>query len=347
MNIRKPLWNTETREVPEESVFFIAGEPAMLRFDAEKILRITDVSGETVYRPGVDYLHETNSGEVRRLPGSSMPATPREDLLVAPEKAISFPDPAANAIGEGPDGKLLLFREGDFFAKLECFVSYVAAEGTVFPSFPVMGKEKLPRFRAGGKLRVAFVGDSITNGSNASGKVGFPPYAPRYADQVVQSLRDAGREVEYRNFAVGGTVTRQATELMKGYFEEFEADLMFVAFGMNDIHESSPEVYGRDIRALVDAARAVAPELEIVLISSMPRNPKWRPQLPPGPGREYCAELENIASGDPAIAVADVNAQFELLYRRKKFLDVTGNGVNHPNDFGHRLYAATVAALLG
>jgi hypothetical protein len=32
--------------------------------------------------------------------------------------------------------------------------------------------------------------------------------------------------------------------------------------------------------------------------------------------------------------------------RRKRFLDFTGNGVNHPNDFGHRLYAEVLMGLL-
>ena len=30
----------------------------------------------------------------------------------------------------------------------------------------------------------------------------------------------------------------------------------------------------------------------------------------------------------------------------KHDLDLTGNGLNHPNDFGHRLYAQTILALL-
>ncbi len=347
MNISRPLWDSETRLVQNESVFFVAGEAAELWFDAEKIVRITDVSGEILYQEGIDYTHQPGSGRLEALPGGKIPQTPREKLLISPDEAICFPDPSANAIGEGPDGKLLLFREGDFFARLECFVTYVAVENTVFPAFPALEQDKLPLFRAGGKCRIAFAGDSITNGSNASGKLNFPPYIPRYADQVVEAIRNSGREVEYRNFAVGGTVTRQATELMRDYFDEFDADLMFVAFGMNDIHSSSPQEYGRDMRALVNAALTVKPELEMVLISSMPRNPQWRPQLPPGPGREYCRELEMIAAGNPAIAVADVNAVFNTLYRRKKFLDITGNGVNHPNDYGHRIYAAVIAAFLG
>jgi hypothetical protein len=32
---------------------------------------------------------------------------------------------------------------------------------------------------------------------------------------------------------------------------------------------------------------------------------------------------------------------------KKSFMDITGNGVNHPNDYGHRLYAMVLAATLG
>ena len=35
----------------------------------------------------------------------------------------------------------------------------------------------------------------------------------------------------------------------------------------------------------------------------------------------------------------------DLLARKSDF-DLTGNGLNHPNDFGHRLYAQMILALL-
>ena len=34
------------------------------------------------------------------------------------------------------------------------------------------------------------------------------------------------------------------------------------------------------------------------------------------------------------------------LLRRKSVYDLTGNGVNHPNDFGHQVYADVIASLL-
>ncbi len=40
-------------------------------------------------------------------------------------------------------------------------------------------------------------------------------------------------------------------------------------------------------------------------------------------------------SGD-GIAMADVTEVWNRMLQRKLDLDLTGNGLNHPNDFGHR-----------
>jgi acyl-CoA thioesterase-1 len=46
-------------------------------------------------------------------------------------------------------------------------------------------------------------------------------------------------------------------------------------------------------------------------------------------------------------AVADVTTLWADLLKRKSFADLTGNGVNHPNDFGHRFYAQVILGLMG
>jgi acyl-CoA thioesterase I len=48
----------------------------------------------------------------------------------------------------------------------------------------------------------------------------------------------------------------------------------------------------------------------------------------------------------PGVALVDMTAVWQKLMERKKFADMTGNGVNHPNDYGHRLYAQAILALL-
>ena len=46
------------------------------------------------------------------------------------------------------------------------------------------------------------------------------------------------------------------------------------------------------------------------------------------------------------VALADVTSLWTDLLNRKRYYDVTGNGVNHTNDFGHRLYAQVILGLL-
>ncbi len=48
----------------------------------------------------------------------------------------------------------------------------------------------------------------------------------------------------------------------------------------------------------------------------------------------------------PGIALADLTNVWENLLTHKHFLDLTGNGLNHPNDCGHRLYAQAILSLL-
>ena len=49
----------------------------------------------------------------------------------------------------------------------------------------------------------------------------------------------------------------------------------------------------------------------------------------------------------PGIALADMTSIWTEIVARKKYLDLTGNGLNHPNDFGHRLYAGVILATIG
>jgi hypothetical protein len=44
--------------------------------------------------------------------------------------------------------------------------------------------------------------------------------------------------------------------------------------------------------------------------------------------------------------MADMTDLWAELLKHKPYWDLTGNGVNHPNDFGHRIYAQALSALL-
>ena len=48
----------------------------------------------------------------------------------------------------------------------------------------------------------------------------------------------------------------------------------------------------------------------------------------------------------PAFELADLTAVWSEMLKRKKDWDLTVNGVNHPNDFGHRVYAQVICELM-
>jgi hypothetical protein len=45
------------------------------------------------------------------------------------------------------------------------------------------------------------------------------------------------------------------------------------------------------------------------------------------------------------VALADVTTPWLEILKKKNFSDLSGNNVNHPNDFGHRLYANVILEL--
>jgi hypothetical protein len=59
----------------------------------------------------------------------------------------------------------------------------------------------------------------------------------------------------------------------------------------------------------------------------------------------YRAALAEL-TGD-GVVLADVTRLWSELIARKDPHDLSGNGLNHPNDFGHRMYAQTILASIG
>ena len=91
------------------------------------------------------------------------------------------------------------------------------------------------------------------------------------------------------------------------------------------------------------AASALAATATAILVAPMLGHGEWtatpREMFP-----KYRDELKKLA--DEGVALADVTAVWELMLKNKHDLDLTGNGLNHPNDFGHRLYAQAVLSVL-
>ena len=114
-----------------------------------------------------------------------------------------------------------------------------------------------------------------------------------------------------------------------------------LGFGMNSMQESA-EDYRRAILSIIRTIRKECPDCEFVLVSPMIPNPEIKGfqnnQLPAQQDVLYqiAAELEGVC-------IAPVHSVFrEMTARGKHYLELTGNCINHPNDFSVRVYAQTV-----
>lgn len=328
----------------------MGGEPVMfvrdgtgrangsLLLEARKVRRVTDWRGECEYEEGRDWVLEGG----RRLvlaEGSRICEISEEEMYPAAG--------AANAIaGKAGSERHLLFSEDGMFARLQALVTYEHKgwDGPVPESAAERLAKTHARLRRGG-LKVVVFGDSISAGSNATAVMGMEPGRAAFGDQVAAGLREAfGAEVKLVNEAVGGKDAKWGVENI-GVVARHEPELVIVGWGMNDASgRRPPGVFCGMVVEQMEAIRKVSGDAEFVLIATMTGNPEWT--FSGGDLYEgYRRELLGLEG--EGVAVADMTTVWRWVLTRKRFVDVTGNGVNHPNDFGHWLYAQVLLEVIG
>ena len=93
-------------------------------------------------------------------------------------------------------------------------------------------------------------------------------------------------------------------------------------------------------RTIINEVQSGAPEADVVVVSSMPDNQKV---FKDGRVLAFRDVLFNIVM--PNVALVDMTMPWMKMLERKEFSDLSGNNINHPNDFGHRLYAQVICEL--
>ncbi len=89
--------------------------------------------------------------------------------------------------------------------------------------------------------------------------------------------------------------------------------------------------------------RHICPRAEFILVASILPNPQATDFV--GfhmENRQMLLSLKEIGT-----AVADVTSMHQAFLKHKAYADMTGNHINHPNDFLARLQAQVMLATLG
>lgn len=344
LHLLEPVWKSPT--IHRESLLFIQGDPsepanARLLFPAVKIESVQAANGSATYEHDRDYRLAADGRQLELVQGSRIPKLLAANLF--PPKGADRSIPAKT----GDPTRSVLFDNGHWFHDQQVEVTYTRAVTPWPGQAPTLAAESLPRtlarLKKKEKLVLAVSGDSISQGYNASAFTHTAPAMPPYADLVAAQLRQSyGSDVELHNRAISGwSVAQGLTDL--DALLAIQPHLIVIAYGMNDVGRRDPEAFRAGISTMLQRIAKANPAAEVILVSTMLGNADWihtpREMFP-----RYRDALASLTG--PGVALADLTDLWQVLLSRKREVDLTGNGVNHPNDFGHRLYAQAILALL-
>ena len=179
-------------------------------------------------------------------------------------------------------------------------------------------------------------------------RINRPPYVPAWAELVTRKLRTAypSAEIQKWNRGAGGSTTAWGVAHAKELVCPHKPDLVVLAFGMNSLRDPA-QVYRTQIDTIIRTVREDAPACDFLLVSPMIPSPEIAGFVENTLAQQEAA-LWEIAHATAGTGVAPVHMMStELLQRGKTYYELTGNCINHPNDFSVRLYAQTVLTALG
>ncbi len=343
MHIEAPFWAGEV--IYGESLIFFRTEAkglavGKLLFTPSEIISVKSADGKQTYEADKDFRWDEKAGGLIVLPGSKLPTLSQEELYPMPGAPRSLPHKAGNAT------RHVLFDNAHWFHDQQIEVTYRTKENTAQFFTPNSTRGSLPKTmkRLADKqpLTIGVSGDSISAGYNASAYTHATPDQPPYSNLVAGELaKRFGTTVHHHNRAISGWATTNGINDAEKLIEH-KPDLIIIAYGMNDVGRRNPKLYEEEITKLIGLFQKALPESEIILVSTMLGNENWTHSP-----REMFPKYREVlfAQAKPGVAVADMTTLWEKLLSKKRDFDLTGNGVNHPNDFGHRLYAQIVLDL--
>lgn len=308
-----------------------------LMYPAKKIIEVINNGTGQKLVEGKDWV--LRKGKLILPRGSAAPIQIASEFFTIERKGSD------GTVSRGPTSVKLV--EGTFYHERQIEVTYEpASRDWKFPK-AVSSLDDLPRLKKllsqKAPVRMVLFGDSISLGGNASKFQGGWPYQPQFGDLVAWALEQrTGSKVTYMNHSRGGAGAMWASTQAASQAGWFKPDLAIVGYGMNDRTDKRKATYKHDLEAIIDEIRKESPETEIILVTSMVNNPK-QPT-----GIEPIQELRDLALSikRPGVAVADITTTHLQIMKRKPYLDTSGNGANHPNDWLQRIYAQRILEVL-
>lgn len=330
----------EGNQILNESVMFIENEDgsvddAPLLYTPDTVLSIRSSDLFTEYEEGVDY--SVVNGKIRRLEGSRIPLTKYEDYYPSTKNGGVFGG-TMDKVGGG----FVSFKEGYAFHMQQVAVSYTHSSS--WQGSPIYGKASLlpktmEKLQKKENLRISILGDSVSEGCNATGFVGAAPYSPKWSEMTVTRLKQI---YQTENIELNTTYARGGMDSSWGVSQADNVaatnpDLVVVEFAGNE-GTRTVRSYIASMERIMSTIKTNHPDCEFIFVSNFVPNPEA--VMNQGCVKNVPAYAEGLLWLEKeGVACCDIYSVYQNLISVKRYYDMTGNNINHPNDFLIRLYA--------
>ncbi len=314
--------------------------PINLMYDVDRVVSVKNSYLNLEYTYGEDYYIE--NGQLILTPETSMLVYRYDQIYADIQKNSTFREMIDG--GYATCGQQMMFFTG------YCNITYTPANewGGVIPESKgyLLPKTTAKLNTPGETLRIMSIGDSLAGGANASASNGTLPYADIWRDMVPKALQIKYPDVDivYDTIAQGGATASLAIERMYSLLA-FEPDIVFIEFGTNEcMNGESPWASGGYIDTLNRAIASInnaLPDCEIVLVAPIISHPVF---FPTDWFYTFADSLYSIER--EGVVVADSTSLYQFAMSEKRYIDMTGDHLCHPSDFGTRLFVHTILKAL-
>ena len=354
-NWMKPVWESdfvfrETFAMIEENGVCSAN----FLYKPDEILKVESYDGTRQYEMGKDFVVEEN--RIILTKESAIPSTNWEWFYHSTEEeAMEGLKHTAIPLNWGPlattDGRFLnlsAIANSPFITDWQIAVTYTSSEKWA-GECPQSASDKLPKFfekvKTKEEVTIVLYGDSISYGFDCSGICGLEPHQPIWSKLVKNSLEEFyGIRVNMVNPSASGMNTDWAIEHAVELIKPCVPDLVILGYGMND--RCPGEEYAEKTRKLRAVIKEACPDTELIMIATTLPNKlvHTAPFHFDAYQDEYSQWLKTLEETGTAIAnVQEIQREME---KRKRYIDITGNNLNHPNDYLARIHAQVITTLL-
>ena len=236
----------------------------------------------------------------------------------------------------------LLFSPKDL-REFQLLASYKHKYNNAFPNV-LSDRLELPKtydkLKAGKVLNMALFGDSISNAANSSWEMGYG--GRHWICEVKDNIeRFFNARVNVSNFSRSGYGTEWALNVVDEKFSSPQ-DLVILAFGMNDgASDMTVAEFVENNKQIIKQIKEKNPNTEFVIISPPVPNENceavYKEQV------NYKNGLRNLVGN--GVAMINMTDVFLELVKKKRYCEISGNNLNHPNDFGYKFYIDAVTYL--